>query len=198
MSKKEFKDVIMAESAVVRGDVEMGAGCTVWHNATIRGDMAPIRIGKETNIQDNAVVHVDYGFPTDIGDGVTVGHSAIVHGCSVGDNSLIGMGAIILNGAKIGKNCIVGAGALVTQNKEFADGTLIVGSPAKAVRELTPEEIQHNRDNALAYIEEPYFVILHIESGSTGSVGLFAGAARSVPVFLCRNPSEVFPIRPLR
>lgn len=105
MSKKEFKDVIMAESAVVRGDVEMGAGCTVWHNATIRGDMAPIRIGKETNIQDNAVVHVDYGFPTDIGDGVTVGHSAIVHGCSVGDNSLIGMGAIILNGAKIGKNC---------------------------------------------------------------------------------------------
>ena len=76
MSKKEFKDVIMAESAVVRGDVEMGAGCTVWHNATIRGDMAPIRIGKETNIQDNAVVHVDYGFPTDIGDGVTVGHSA--------------------------------------------------------------------------------------------------------------------------
>lgn len=154
MSKKEFKDVIMAESAVVRGDVEMGAGCTVWHNATIRGDMAPIRIGKETNIQDNAVVHVDYGFPTDIGDGVTVGHSAIVHGCSVGDHSLIGMGAIILNGAKIGKNCIVGAGALVTQNKEFADGTLIVGSPAKAVRELTPEEIQHNRDNALAYIEE--------------------------------------------
>ncbi|MBO5489387.1 MAG: gamma carbonic anhydrase family protein [Eubacterium sp.] len=148
------KSVKVAESAVIRGDVEIGENCTIWHNATIRGDMAPIRIGKETNIQDNAVVHVDYGYPTDIGDGVTVGHSAIVHGCTVGDNTLIGMGAIVLNGAKIGKDCIIGAGALVTQNSQIPDGSLAFGNPAKVVRPLKPEEIQSNRDNAIAYIKE--------------------------------------------
>lgn len=148
------KSVKVAESAVIRGDVEIGENCTIWHNATIRGDMAPIRIGKETNIQDNAVVHVDYGYPTDIGDGVTVGHSAIVHGCTVGDNTLIGMGAIVLNGAKIGKDCIIGAGALVTQNSQIPDGSLAFGNPAKVVRPLRPEEIQSNRDNAIAYIKE--------------------------------------------
>ena len=106
----------IAEGAVVKGNVQMGEDVSIWYNATVRGDSAEIKIGDRTNVQDNAVIHVDTHYPTTIGNGVTIGHGAIVHGCTVGDNTLIGMGAIVLNGASIGENCIIGAGALVTQN----------------------------------------------------------------------------------
>ena len=126
----------IAPNAYVIGDVTMGRDVGVWFAATIRGDNEPVRIGDRTNIQEGAVLHSDPGAPLTIGADVTIGHGAIVHGCSVGDNSLIGMGATVLNNARIGKNCIVGANALVTEGKEFPDNSLIVGAPAKAVRSL--------------------------------------------------------------
>lgn len=147
-------DLFIAPGAVCMGDVALGAGCSIWYHATVRADRAPISIGNGSNIQDNCVIHVDEGFPVTIGNYVTVGHGAILHGCQVGDGSLIGMGAIILNGAKIGRNCIVAAGALVTQNTEIPDGMLAMGSPAKVIRKLTEEEIASNRKNAEEYIEE--------------------------------------------
>lgn len=148
------EDLFIAPGAVCMGDVALGKDCSIWYHATVRADRAPIKIGIGSNIQDNCVVHVDKGFPVAIGNYVTVGHGAILHGCQVGDGSLIGMGAIILNGAKIGKNCIVAAGALVTQNTEIPDGMLAMGSPAKVIRKLTEEEIASNRKNAEEYIEE--------------------------------------------
>lgn len=144
----------IAEGAVVIGDVTLNEYASVWFTAVLRGDTEPLTIGANTNIQDGAICHADPDFPLIIGEGVTVGHNAIVHGAVVGDNSLIGMGAIVLNGANIGKNCIVGAGALVTQNKQFPDNSLIIGSPAKAVRELTPEEIATNQRSAKEYVEK--------------------------------------------
>lgn len=143
----------LAEGAVVKGDVTLGDDASVWYNATIRGDSNPVVIGERTNVQDNAVIHVELTHPVNIGKNVTIGHGAIVHGCEIGDNTLIGMGAIILNGAKIGKNCIIGAGALVTQNSIVPDGTLAFGNPAKVIRKLTPEEIGSNKENALHYVE---------------------------------------------
>ena len=148
------EDLFIAPGAVCMGDVALGKDCSIWYHATVRADRAPIKIGIGSNIQDNCVVHVDKGFPVTIGNYVTVGHGAILHGCQVGDGSLIGMGAIILNGAKIGRNCIVAAGALVTQNTEIPDGMLAMGSPAKVIRKLTEEEIASNRKNAEEYIEE--------------------------------------------
>lgn len=148
------EDLFIAPGAVCMGDVALGKDCSIWYHATVRADRAPIKIGIGSNIQDNCVVHVDKGFPVTIGNYVTVGHGAILHGCQVGDGSLIGMGAIILNGAKIGRNCIVAAGALVTQNTEIPDGMLAMGSPAKVIRKLSEEEIASNRKNAEEYIEE--------------------------------------------
>lgn len=142
----------IAEGAVVKGKVQMGEDVSIWYNATVRGDSAEIKIGDCTNVQDNAVIHVDTHYPTTIGSGVTIGHGAIVHGCTVGDNTLIGMGAIILNGASIGENCIIGAGALVTQNTTIPAGSLAFGNPAKVIRSLTPEEIESNQQNAQHYI----------------------------------------------
>ncbi|MBE2242982.1 MAG: gamma carbonic anhydrase family protein [Burkholderiaceae bacterium] len=131
----------VAETAQVIGRVEMAADSSVWFGAVLRGDTENIRIGIGSNIQDNSVVHADPGFPALVGDHVTVGHLVMLHGCIVGDNTLIGMQAVVLNGAKIGRNCIVGAGALIAAGKEFADGSLIVGSPARVARQLTPEQI---------------------------------------------------------
>ncbi len=128
--------VWIAPDASVIGRVSIGAGVGIWFGAAIRGDNEKIEIGDETNVQELTVMHTDPGFPITIGRGCTIGHRAILHGCTIGDGSLVGMGAIVLNGARIGKNCLVGAGALVTEGKEFPDGSLIVGSPAKAVREL--------------------------------------------------------------
>lgn len=144
----------IAKGAVVLGNVTIEENCSIWYNVTIRSTEAPITIGKGSNIQDNSVLHVDYHHPVTIGSYVTVGHGAIIHGCSIDDNSLIGMGAIILNGAKIGKNCIIAAGALIPQNKEIPDNSLVMGSPGKIVRQVTEEELQKNTQNAKHYIEE--------------------------------------------
>ena len=143
----------IAEGAVVKGQVSLGDGASVWYNATVRGDSEPIEIGKNSNIQDNAVVHVDLSHKVVIGDNVTIGHSAIIRGCTIGDNTLIGMGAIILNGADIGRNCIIGAGALVTQGTKIPDGSLAFGNPAKIRRILTEDEIVDNQKNAMHYVE---------------------------------------------
>lgn len=142
-----------APDAVIRGDVIIEEDCNIWFHAVIRAEDAPIRIGKGSNVQDNAVVHEDAGHPVKIGEYVTIGHGAIVHGCQVGDHTLIGMGAIILNGAKIGKNCVIGAGALVTQNAEIPDGSLVIGSPARVKRAVTEEEMEHSMRNALHYVQ---------------------------------------------
>lgn len=145
----------VADSAQVMGSVELGEGASVWFGTVVRGDTERITIGAGSNIQDASVLHADHGKPLVVGERVTVGHQVVLHGCTIGDESLIGIGAIVLNGAKIGKNCLVGAGALVTEGKEFADGSMILGSPAKAVRQLTPEQMaglqqsaQHYMDNA--------------------------------------------------
>ena len=142
----------VAPGAVVLGDVTLKGHASIWYNAVVRGDVERIEIGAGTNIQDCAVIHADSGFPAVIGSGVTVGHGAIVHGCQIGDGTLIGMGAIILNGAKIGRGCIIRAGALVTQGAVIPDGMLALGSPARARRPLTQEEIKANADSARHYV----------------------------------------------
>lgn len=147
------EEVNIAETAVVIGDVTIKKNASIWFGAVIRGDEAPIIIGENTNIQENCVVHVDYGNNVVIGDGCTIGHGAIIHGCNIKNNVLVGMGAIILNGAKIGNDTIIGAGSLVAQNKEFEDGVLILGNPAKVVRKLTKEEIEDNKKACLNYLE---------------------------------------------
>ena len=155
----KFKPVTPPDStlvfpgAVMVGDVTVGANCAIWYNAVIRADEDAIVIGDETNVQDNAVLHVTTGLPLTIGRGVTVGHGAILHSCTVGDNSLIGMGATVLDGAVIGKDCIVAAGAVVTPRTVIPDGSMVMGAPAKVKRELTAEEIQANRVNAQVYVD---------------------------------------------
>lgn len=144
----------VAPGAIVRGEVHLAENSSVFYNAVLRGDRAPISIGEGTNIQDNCVVHVEYDLPVTVGKNVTVGHGAILHGCTVGDETLIGMGAIVLNGAQIGKGCLIGAGALVTQNAVIPDGCMAVGSPARVKRPLTPEEMDGLRRSAADYRQE--------------------------------------------
>lgn len=143
--------VWIAPSADVIGDAQLGAGVSVWFGAVIRADNTPIRIGANTNVQEGAMLHSDPGAPLTIGAGVTVGHHAICHGCTIGDNVLVGMGATVLNNAVIGDDCLIGAGALVTEGKYFPPGSLIVGVPAKAVRLLSAEAIEGLRLSARAY-----------------------------------------------
>jgi carbonic anhydrase/acetyltransferase-like protein (isoleucine patch superfamily) len=143
----------IAPNASVIGHVELGEDCGVWFGATLRGDNERIAVGARSNIQEGSTLHTDIGFPLDIGDDCTIGHNAILHGCSIGAGSLIGMGAIVLNGARIGRGCLVGAGALVTEGKVFADHSLIVGSPAKAIRTLDEEAIGRLRASAAHYVE---------------------------------------------
>ena len=146
------KDVFVADGAKIVGEVIIGEGSSIWFNAVLRGDVAPIRIGQKTNIQDNAVVHGTWNKAAAvIGDGVTVGHSAILHGCTIGDNCLIGMGAIIMDLASIGANSIVGAGSLVTEGSVFPPGSLVLGRPAKALRPLTTEELAFLPKSAANY-----------------------------------------------
>ena len=146
------KSVYLAKGSIVTGDVTIGRDCGIWYNAVIRGDEAPIFIGDRSNVQDNAVVHVDESQPVTIGSGVTIGHGAIVHSCSIGDDTLIGMGAIILNGAMIGKNCIIGAGALVTQGTEIPDNSVAFGNPAKVKHSITDEALAASKKNAEVYV----------------------------------------------
>ena len=143
----------VADSAQVMGNVSLAEDSSVWFGVVIRGDTETIAVGKGSNIQDNSVLHADHGMPLVIGEGVTVGHQVMLHGCTVGDGSLIGIQAVVLNGAKIGKNCLVGAGSLVTEGKEFPDGCMIIGSPAKAVRQLSPEQIEGLKMSARHYVE---------------------------------------------
>lgn len=146
-------DVFVADGAKIVGDVTIGAQSSVWFNAVLRGDVAPIKIGSKTNIQDNSVVHGTWNKAAAvIGDGVTIGHSVILHGCTIGDNCLIGMGAIVMDLAKIGSNCIVGAGSLVTEGSDFPEGSLILGRPAKVVRPLKPEELAFLPKSAANYM----------------------------------------------
>ena len=142
----------VAESAQVIGRVELAEGASIWFGAVVRGDVEDIRIGRNSNIQDNSVLHADSGIPLTIGENVTVGHQVMLHGCTVGDGALIGIRAVVLNGATIGRNCIVGAGSVVTEGKSFPDGTLIIGAPARVVRELDPEQITMMQHGAPHYV----------------------------------------------
>ncbi len=142
----------VADSAQVMGNVELGEQSSVWFGTVIRGDTEIIRIGVRSNIQDASVLHADIGKPLTIGQDVTVGHKVMLHGCTIGDGSLIGIGAVVLNGAKIGKGCLVGAGSLVTEGKEFPDGSMIMGSPAKVVRQLSQEQVTGLRLGAQGYV----------------------------------------------
>lgn len=142
-------NVLICDGARVSGDVTLGKGVSVWYNAVLRGDDGAITVGEGTNIQDCAVLHEE----THVGAGCTIGHGAVVHGCTVGDNVLIGMGATVLNGARIGDNCIVGAGAVVTGKMDAPAGSMLLGSPAKVVRPLTEDEIEGNRRSARGYLK---------------------------------------------
>jgi carbonic anhydrase/acetyltransferase-like protein (isoleucine patch superfamily) len=142
----------VADSASVIGKVTLGENVSVWPGVTIRGDNERITIGANSNVQEGTVMHTDMGYPLNMGEGVTIGHQAMLHGCTIGDGALIGIQAVILNGAVIGKGCLVGAGALVTEGKHFPDNTLIIGSPAKAVRTLTEEDLARQQSNAANYV----------------------------------------------
>ena len=147
-------DCYRAPSAVMTGMVELADRVSIWHNTTLRADTAPIYIGTGSNVQDNVCIHAGDGFPVTVGEQVSIGHGVILHGCTIEDDSIIGMGAILLNGAHVGTNCLIGAGALITAGMEIPDGMLAFGNPARVIRPLTEKEIAHNRKNATQYIKE--------------------------------------------
>ena len=142
-----------ASNASIIGDVTLEKNTSIWFNVTLRGDVENIYVGEGSNIQDGSVLHTDPGYPLKIGKDVTIGHLVMLHGCTIGDNSLIGIGAIILNGAKIGKNCIIGANTLVTENKEIPDNSLVIGSPGKIERKVSGDETKSITENAIHYQE---------------------------------------------
>ncbi|MHB0898004.1 MAG: gamma carbonic anhydrase family protein [Spirochaetales bacterium] len=150
---KTNQAAFIAPSASITGQVFLGRDASIWHNVTLRGDLAPVEIGARSNIQDGAILHVATNLPCIVGDDVTVGHGAIVHGCKVGNRCLIGMGAIILNGAEIGDECIIGAGALVTEGKKIPSRSLVLGSPAKVTRQISETELRQILENAASYRE---------------------------------------------
>ncbi|HCV41824.1 gamma carbonic anhydrase family protein [Pseudomonas vlassakiae] len=147
-------ETFVAENATVIGDVTLEQGTSVWPQAVLRGDNEPIRIGQHSNVQEGAVLHADPGFALTVGRNVTIGHQAMLHGCSIGDGTLVGIQSVVLNGAVIGRNCLVGAGAIVTEGKVFPDNSLILGAPAKVVRELSPEAIAGMHANAAEYVRK--------------------------------------------
>ncbi len=152
--RPEFKtdSYYIAENASVIGSVLVGHQASIWFNVVIRGDNELISIGDDSNVQDASVLHTDPGYPLTLGKGVTVGHKAMLHGCSIGDNSLVGINAVVLNGAKIGRNCLIGANSLIPEGMEVPDGSLVVGSPGKVRRSLSEEEIEGLRVNAEHYV----------------------------------------------
>lgn len=152
MQIKKGKGVFIHKAAYVAGDVTLGEGANVWCGACIRGDIAPVVIGANSNVQDNATIHVGFGAPAVLGDNVTVGHNAVVHGARIGNNVLIGMGAIVLDGAKIGDGCIIGAGTLIPGKKDIPAGSLVFGNPYRIVRTLTDEERAGIAANAEGYV----------------------------------------------
>lgn len=148
-----MKNNFVAEGAKILDDVTLGNNVSIWYNAVLRGDVCKIIVGDDSNVQDCCVVHGKVGQPVVIGKGVSVGHGAILHGCTVGDNSLVGMGAVVLDGVVIGKNCIIGAGAVVTQNTIVPDNSLYLGCPAKFIKTVSDKQIESNRQNALHYVD---------------------------------------------
>ena len=142
----------IAESADVIGNVVIGDQVSIWFNAVLRGDNDPISVGRDSNIQDGSVLHTDIGFPLTIGEGVTVGHKVMLHGCSIGKNSLIGINSVVLNGARVGKNCLVGANSLIPEGREIPEGSLVMGSPAKVIRQLDERAIEGIRISSQNYI----------------------------------------------
>ena len=142
----------VAPNATVIGDVTLEKNTSIWFNAVLRGDIENIHIGEGSNVQDGSVLHTDPGCPLKVGKNVTIGHLVMLHGCTIGDNSLIGIGAVILNKAKIGKNSIIGANALITENKVIPERSLVIGSPGKIVRQVTDDEIKHIKENAEHYV----------------------------------------------
>lgn len=151
------ESVFVADTATIIGHVTLEENSSVWFGAALRGDNEPIVLGRGSNIQENAVLHTDMGFPLTIEDNVTIGHQVMLHGCTIKEGSLIGIQAVVLNGAVIGRNCLVGAGAIVTEGKIFPDNTLILGAPAKAVRELTQADIAKMQSAAKSYAERREF-----------------------------------------
>lgn len=143
----------IADNAQVIGKVELRDNSSVWFNATLRGDNEPIVLGVNSNVQEGAVLHTDPGYPLTVGSGVTIGHQAMLHGCTIGDNCLIGIQAVVLNGAKIGKNVLIGAGALITEGKEIPDNSMVVGSPGRIIRTLTEDEVSRLGRNASNYVQ---------------------------------------------
>jgi len=150
---KNFGENWIATNASIIGDVTLEKNTSIWFNATLRGDVENIYIGEGSNIQDGSVLHTDPGYPLKIGKNVTIGHLVMLHGCSVDDNSLVGIGSVILNNAKIGKNCIIGAKALIIENNEIPDNSLVVGAPGRIIRQVTKEEIKSIKENAVRYQE---------------------------------------------
>jgi carbonic anhydrase/acetyltransferase-like protein (isoleucine patch superfamily) len=146
-------EVFIADNAQVMGKVTVGKGVGIWFGAVLRGDNEMITLGDGSNVQENCTLHTDIGFPLDVGKGCTIGHNAILHGCTLGENTLIGMGAIVLNGAVIGKNCVIGAGALVTEGKHIPDNSLVVGSPGRVIREIDADAEQKLKNGALNYTQ---------------------------------------------
>jgi carbonic anhydrase/acetyltransferase-like protein (isoleucine patch superfamily) len=146
-------DYYVANNAIVAGSVALHHNASIWFNAVVRGDNEPITIGENSNVQDGAVLHTDPGYPLTLGKNVTVGHMVMLHGCSVGDNTLIGIGALIMNGAVIGKNCIIGAKTLISERKVIPDGSLVVGSPGRIIRQLSEADIAANLHGAQHYVD---------------------------------------------
>lgn len=153
----------IADNATVIGNVCLKSQASVWFNCVLRGDKDRIEVGERSNVQDGSVLHTDLGYPLTIGRHVTVGHKVMLHGCTIGDNSLIGIGSTIMNGAVIGENCLVGANSLITEGKSFPAGSLILGSPAKAVRSISAEEIASNTESAVSYVENAARYLAHLE-----------------------------------
>lgn len=149
-----MKKIFIAPGAKLIGDVRLSEGCSVWYNAVIRADDGPVLIGENVNIQDLVMIHSAARFPVKIGNNVSVGHSAVLHGCTIGENTLIGMGSIVMDGAEIGRNSLVAAGALVPPGKKYPEGSLIIGSPAAAARQLSSEEISGIAENAEHYVRK--------------------------------------------
>jgi len=152
--RPEFRGerIFVAPGADIIGEVILEEDCSVWFNATLRGDLEPVRIGRGTNIQDGSTVHTDIGAPTVVGEEVTIGHNCVIHGCRIGDGSLIGMGSVILSGAQIGRNCLIGGGSLVTGSMRIPDGMLVMGSPAKIIKPLGEGTVARGMDNARNYM----------------------------------------------
>ncbi len=143
----------IAPSASVMGNVILKKNASVWWGATLRGDNEPMEVGENSNVQDGSVLHTDHGVPLTIGANVTIGHMVMLHGCTIGDNSLIGIGSVILNGARIGKNCLIGANCLITEGKEIPDNSLVMGAPGKVVKDVTDQQVMVLKGSALHYVE---------------------------------------------